>query len=143
MKIILSTALLLGCVRTGVVRGQTPGAGSPLVLAKADQTLAIVDPGTLKVLGRAPSGPDPHEVVASSDGRTAYISNYNGGGNIITVVDLVGIKTLAPIDLGPLRAPHGLTFDVTIRARSSETKIMCVRFWPVPSTQSILAAAGS
>ena len=92
------------------MRGQTAASGALLVLAKADQTLAIVDPGTLKVLGRVPSGPDPHEVVASTDGRTAYISNYNGGGNIITVVDLVGIKALAPIDLGPLRAPHGLTF---------------------------------
>ena len=110
MKIILTAALLLGCIGTGAVRGQTAASGSLLVLAKADQTLAIVDPSTLKVLGRAPSGPDPHEVVASSDGRTAYISNYNGGGNIITVVDLVGIKALAPIDLGPLRAPHGLAF---------------------------------
>jgi DNA-binding beta-propeller fold protein YncE len=64
----------------------------------------------LKVLGRVPSGPDPHEVVASGDGRVAYISNYNGGGNIITVVDLAGMKALPPIDLGPLRAPHGLTF---------------------------------
>ena len=62
------------------------------------------------MLGRVPSGPDPHEVVASSDGRVAYISNYNGGGNIITVVDLVGMKALPPIDLGPLRAPHGLAF---------------------------------
>ena len=110
MKVILTAALLLGCICTGTVRGQTAASGSLLVLAKADQTLAIVDPGTLKVRGRVPSGPDPHEVVASSDGRTAYISNYNGGGNIITVVDLVGIKALAPIDLGPLRAPHGLAF---------------------------------
>jgi YVTN family beta-propeller protein len=110
MKVILTAALLLGCLGSGAVRGQTAASGSLLVLAKADQTLAIVDPGTLKVLGRVRSGPDPHEVVASSDGRTAYISNYNGGGNIITVVDLVGIKALAPIDLGPLRAPHGLAF---------------------------------
>ena len=40
----------------------------------------------------------------------AYIANYNGGGNIITPVDLVAMKALPPIDLGPLRAPHGLTF---------------------------------
>lgn len=81
-----------------------------LVLSKADRTLAVVDPKTLKVLGRVPSGPDPHEVIASSDGRTAYIANYNGGGHIITPVDLVGMKALPPIDLGPLRAPHGLAF---------------------------------
>jgi hypothetical protein len=28
----------------------------------------------------APSGPDPHEVVGTSDGRFADISDYNSGG---------------------------------------------------------------
>lgn len=106
----IAVALMVGCIGTAVPGGQTPGAGSLLVLAKSDRTLSIVDPATLKVLGRVPSGPDPHEVVASTDGRFAYISNYNGGNNIITVVDLGALKALAPIDLGPLRAPHGLAF---------------------------------
>ena len=100
------------CAATGLLAVQTQPAtsGALLVLAKADQTLSVVDPSTLKVVGRVPSGPDPHEVVASTDGRVAYIANYNGGGNIITPVDLVQMKALTPIDLGPLRAPHGLTF---------------------------------
>src|SRR5438128_1821369 len=110
MRSSVAVTLLVGCVGAAVLRGQVPASGSLLVLAKSDQTLSIVDPTTLKVLGRVPSGPDPHEVVASTDGRVAYISNYNGGNNIITVVDLVGLKALAPIDLGPLRAPHGLAF---------------------------------
>ena len=110
MNTKLTAALLIGCIGTGVLRAQTAASGSLLVLAKSEQMLAIVDPSTLKVLGRVPSGPDPHEVVASSDGRVAYVSNYNGGGNIITVVDLIGMKALPPIDLGPLRAPHGLAF---------------------------------
>src|SRR5229473_2367664 len=107
---VAAAVLLAACVVTAVPRAQTQPSASLLVLAKSDQMLAIVDPVTLKVLGRVPSGPDPHEVVASTDGRVAYISNYNGGGNIITVADLVAIKALPPIDLGPLRAPHGLTF---------------------------------
>jgi DNA-binding beta-propeller fold protein YncE len=89
---------------------QSAGSASLVVLSKGDQTLAVVDPKTLQVLGRVPSGPDPHEVVTSSDGRMAYIANYNGGGNIITPVDLVAMKALPPIDLGALRAPHGLDF---------------------------------
>ncbi len=36
-----------------------------------------------------------------------------------------------------------LTLEVTIRFRSSERAIMCVRFWPVPSTQSTRLVAGS
>jgi len=50
-----------------------------LALSKADHTLAIVDPTTLKVIARLPVGQDPHEVVASSDGKTAYVSIYGGG----------------------------------------------------------------
>jgi YVTN family beta-propeller protein len=92
------------------IAAQAPPAGSLLVLAKGDRTLSVVDPATLKVVGTAPSGPDPHELVVSSDGRIGYISNYNGGTNIITPVDLVSMKALPPIDLGPLRAPHGLAF---------------------------------
>lgn len=82
-----------------------------LILSKANLTLSIVDPTTLKVIARMPSGPDPHEVTASADGRFAYISNYGGGiYNTITVVDLMAQKTLPAIDLGPLNGPHGLEY---------------------------------
>src|SRR5215831_4647823 len=52
---------------------------SLLALSKGDHTLAIVDPVSLKVIARVPVGEDPHEVIASSDGRTAYVSIYGGG----------------------------------------------------------------
>jgi YVTN family beta-propeller protein len=75
--------------------------------------VSIVDPATLKVLARMPSGPDPHEIVSDADGRLAYISNYGGPGgahNTISVVDLLEKKALDPIDLGALRGAHGLAF---------------------------------
>lgn len=82
-----------------------------LVLSKGDRTLAIVDPLNLKVVARIPVGNDPHEVIASSDGTIAYVSNYGGGAyNTLAVVDLVRQKALPDIDLGPLRGPHGLVF---------------------------------
>ncbi len=61
---------------------QTPSPAL-LVLEKSDNTLAIVDPATLKIVGRVSAGPDPHEVESSPDGKLAYISNYGGfhGGN--------------------------------------------------------------
>jgi YVTN family beta-propeller protein len=84
---------------------------SLLVLAKQDQTLSIVDPTTLQVVARMPVGNDPHEVIASTDGRTAYVSNYGFGAyNTLTEVDLAGRRTIGSIDLGPLHGPHGLTF---------------------------------
>ncbi len=95
---------------TLVSAAQTPSPAL-LVLAKTDHTLSIVDPATGKVVWRVPSGPDPHEVIASTDGKMAYISNYGFGSyNTITPVDLVKQKALPVIDLGPLRGPHGLVF---------------------------------
>jgi YVTN family beta-propeller protein len=82
-----------------------------LALSKGDHTLSIVDPTTLKIIATVPSGPDPHEVIASTDGKFAYISNYGGGAfNTITPVDLTTQKALPVIELGALRGPHGLTF---------------------------------
>jgi len=112
----MKSALILAIVSaTAVALGSgaqsTSTAGTLLVLSKGELTLSAVDPSTRKVLAKVPSGPDPHEVIASTDGRMAYIANYNGGGNIITPVDLVEMKALPPIDLGPLRAPHGVTFE--------------------------------
>ena len=50
-------------------------------------------------------------MIASPDGKLAYVSNYGGGAyNTISVIDLVAQKALAPIDLGVLHGPHGLTF---------------------------------
>jgi DNA-binding beta-propeller fold protein YncE len=96
---------------SGVLNGANTPSTALLVLAKTDHALLIVDPATSKVVGQVPSGPDPHEVIASTDGKFAYISNYGGGAyNTITVVDLVQQKALPPIDLGALRGPHGLVF---------------------------------
>ena len=102
-------ALLCG---SGVllIAAETPSTAL-LILAKTDQTMYIVNPATLTIVGTTPTGPDPHEVITSTDGKFAYISNYGGGAyNTITVVDLVNQKTLPVIDLGALRGPHGLDF---------------------------------
>src|ERR1035441_1076333 len=113
MQMRVNTALVLGTfLASAVLRA---GGGTPskslLVLSKGDHTLAIVDPASLHVVARMPSGPDPHEVVASTDGKFAYISNYGGGAyNTISVIDLVEQKALPAVDLGPLRGPHGLVF---------------------------------
>ncbi len=84
--------------------------GALLVVTKQSHALAIVDGATLQVLARVPIGEDPHEVVVGPDRKTAYISNYGEGTlHTLAVVDLVNQKPLPPIDLTPLRGPHGLT----------------------------------
>ena len=84
---------------------------SLLALSKTNHTLAIVDPATLKVIARIPVGEDPHEVIASSDGRTAYVCIYGGGSlHEINIIDLVAQKPLRNIDTRPLFGPHDITF---------------------------------
>lgn len=90
------------------------GVGPRLVvLNKEDATLVTVDPATLKVLGRVPTGEGPHEVVVSADGKTAFVGNYGGAagpGTTISVVDLGVMKELRRFDVSPLRRPHGMHF---------------------------------
>lgn len=106
--LFILVALLLGSIG---LDAQTAPDNALLILAKEDNTLLIVNPASLKVTAKLPVGPDPHEVIASTDGTTAYISNYGGGlYNTLTVVDLAAKKVLPAIDLGALRGPHGLAF---------------------------------
>ncbi len=84
---------------------------SLLALSKADHILAIIDPVSLKVIARVPVGTDPHEVIASADGKTAYVTIYGGGSlHELNVIDLVAQKPLPGVDTKPLFGPHGITF---------------------------------
>ena len=109
--LLTSLFLLIGVLAVSSVFAEDTPANALLVLSKHDQTLAIVDPSSLKVIARVPVGNDPHEVIASTDGKVAYVSNYGSGAfHTLAVVDLMAQKALPSIDLGALRGPHGLTF---------------------------------
>ncbi len=105
----VSAMMLLGLAQTAAT--QPSPRRALLALSKDDHTLAIVDPATLKIVAKAPIGPAPHEVIASTDGKTAYLSNYRGDGYpLISVVDLMSQKALPPIHTGALTETHGLAF---------------------------------
>ena len=107
---MVSAAAIVLIAGQGIMAQPTPQQ-SLLALSKHDHTLAIVDPTTLQVVARAPVGPDPHEVIASSDGKTAYVSIYGFGRyHALSVIDLVAQKALPDIDTGALNGPHGLDF---------------------------------
>lgn len=108
---IISALFLSSLFLAGFLPTESTPSQSLLILSKTERTLAIVDPVSLKVIARAPVGPDPHEVIASADGKFAYVTNYGGGAyNTIAVIDLVEQKALPSIDLGALRGPHGIVF---------------------------------
>ncbi len=111
MKSVLASLVLFSGLLGTLVHAEDTPANALLILAKQDGMLLIVDPASLHVIAHIPVGKDPHEVIASTDGKTAYVSNYGSGAfNTLAVVDLVAQKSLPSIDLGALRGPHGLTF---------------------------------
>ena len=86
-----------------------------LFVLNKEGSLALMDPGSGKVLGRVATGEDPHEVTVSSDGKLAFTSNYGSGrpgseGHTISVIDIAAQKEIHRVDLTPLRRPHGLFF---------------------------------
>jgi len=130
----LSLAVIgVGALLAGIdAAAQQPSPALP-ALEKGTNTLAIIDPASLQVVARVPSGPDPHEVIASSDGKRAFISNYGGDGsmmNIISVVDLVARKVAPTIDLGALHSTHGLDFAGGKLYFTAETNKVIGRYDP-------------
>jgi YVTN family beta-propeller protein len=110
---ICGAIVMLGALAAAAsTMAQTPSPAL-LVLEKNDNAMAIVDPASMKVVARVPAGTDPHEIVASTDGRIAYISNYGGTDSdlhTISVVDLLAHKEMPAIDLGALHSAHGLFY---------------------------------
>jgi YVTN family beta-propeller protein len=112
MKLLVMGLLLILLVYSATeCAAQSTPSRTLLALSKGDHILAIIDPATLKVIARVPVGSDPHEVVASADGKTAYVSIYGGGSlHELNVIDLVAQKPLPTVDTRPLNGPHGLMF---------------------------------
>jgi YVTN family beta-propeller protein len=112
-------------------------AGRLLVLNKEDAALAIVDPDSGSVLGRVPVGQGPHELVASTDGKYAFASNYGTGpspGKTISMIDLAARKELRRIDVSPLSRPHGLYFAGGKLYFTAEASKAIARYDPAADT---------
>lgn len=107
--------LLLGAL-TALSGGVAPlraqmsqgGTGTLVVLNKEAATATLVDLASGEVRATLPTGPNPHELLVSSDGRRSVGSDY--GGNTLTVLDVAEARVERTIDLGQYRRPHGLAF---------------------------------
>jgi YVTN family beta-propeller protein len=106
--------LMFALLAAPLASGQELPSPALLVLHKGENAMAIVDPSTGKVLGRVPTGQDPHELAVSPDGKLAFATNYTGsiarGSNSISVIDLIARTELHHVELTPLSRPHGLWF---------------------------------
>jgi YVTN family beta-propeller protein len=84
-------------------------AEKPLLIVanKHGNTLCYVDPQTYEILETIPTGPNPHEIVITPDGRFAYLSNYAPPGNTISLIDLPARKHVKQISTGRATRIHG------------------------------------
>jgi len=84
--------------------------GTVVVANKGEATASFIDVATARVIGTAATGPGPHELVVSSDGRTAVVTDYGGGSSTLTVLDVPGARRTGTIDLPGHNRPHGIAY---------------------------------
>ena len=107
-------------------------AGTLIVTNKTPSTATIIDVARGTILATLPTGNGPHEVVVSSDGRTAVVTDYGTGpapGSSLTVIDVAGLRVARTIPLGEYTRPHGIVFlpgDSTVAVTSEAARAVVV-----------------
>ena len=99
--------LVLAVLASGGLSAQERSSERLLVLLRDASALAIVDPASGTVLGRVPTGRDPHEVTATPDGRLAFVASPSDG---ISVIDIATQREIRRVDTGPGSGPHDVIF---------------------------------
>jgi YVTN family beta-propeller protein len=86
-------------------------AKETLVVVNRDAAaVQIIDPLEMRVLATIPVGEGPHEVIITSDGKTAIVTNYGAqkAGTSLSIIDLETQKETKRVDLLPMYRPHGI-----------------------------------
>jgi phospholipase C len=104
-----------------------PGVAVTALWPAEEAALAVVEKAAGRIgfydaegnrIGETRIGAFPHEIAASPDRRTLYVTD-NGvlwmtdqgeGGNTISIIDAVSLKRSGVIDLGRYRRPHGIAY---------------------------------
>lgn len=104
--------LAAACAFAAPAAAQATGLGGTLVVTnKQPNTATIIDVASGRTLATLPTGQGPHEVVLSSDGRLAVVTDYSGQpGRTLTVIDVPALRVARTVDLAPYSRPHGIQF---------------------------------
>jgi DNA-binding beta-propeller fold protein YncE len=91
------------------------------VTTELDQTITIIDPKTLKIVGTIPTGqPESHMLAITSDGHRGYTANVGPG--TVSVLDLDKRKTLAIIPISKETQRISISPDNSMVFTSDQTK---------------------
>ena len=87
-----------------------PKDGMLYVTTELQQSVTIIDPKTLKIVGSVPTGQsESHMLVISRDGRRGYTANVGPG--TVSVLDLENRKTLGVIPISPQTQRIAMSVD--------------------------------
>lgn len=87
-----------------------PKNGLLYVTTELDNSVTVIDPSTLKIIGTIPTGqPESHMLAITSDGRRGYTSNVGPG--TVSVLDLEARRVLAVIPVAPKAQRISLSMD--------------------------------
>lgn len=115
-RALLSLAAVIGISLAGIsLIGAVPRSGLLLVANKGEHTLGIIDPASARQITTiTETGITGHEVIASPDGKLAFVPIYgNSGvgqpgtdGSTLDVIDLNQKRIIHTIDFGHGVRPH-------------------------------------
>lgn len=103
-------------------------SGTLIVLNKGGDDASFIDLASGELLATLPTGKGPHELVVSEDGRWAVGTDY-GGGDSLTVFDVLNLAVKRTIDLSRHPRPHGILLlqagrGVVVTSESSNTVVL-------------------
>ena len=98
-----------------------PKDGLLYVTTELDQTVTVIDPKTLKIMGTVPTGAkESHMLAITRDGRRGYTANVGAGS--VSVLDLVERKTVAVIPISGATQRIALSTDDKVVFTADQTK---------------------
>lgn len=98
-----------------------PKNGLLYVSTELDNSITIIDPATLKIVGIVPTGQkQSHMFAITRDGRRAYTANVGPG--TVSVLDLDARKTITIIPVSPQIQRISLSLDDKLAFTSDVTK---------------------
>jgi DNA-binding beta-propeller fold protein YncE len=95
--------------------------GMLYVTTELDKAVTIIDPKTLKIVGKIPTGQEQsHMLVISPDGRRGYTANVGPG--TVSVLDMVGRKTVTVIPVSTTTQRISMSRDGRLVFTADQTK---------------------
>jgi YVTN family beta-propeller protein len=98
-----------------------PKNGLLYVTTELNQSVTIIDPSTLAIIGSVPTGePESHMLAISADGRRGYTANVKSG--TVSVLNLEARKLVAVIPVATVVQRISLSLDGKWAFTADETK---------------------